>query len=1185
MKKNNQIALFIFAVFSNYIFSQTSNLCIGVIPQNQTQSNVQCYGNNDAELSAYTVTANSPTITFNVTFHFIMHPTQNTSFSSMTAAQLESDVDQTISYINYLLTTSGSWQQFNAVTVPFPSALVADSKVRIQKTPGAGFYIHTDPLAIGGTQFTPWTTIFPQGYSNSMNLYFYEDALGSFAYYQPSTKYIGVSLPNENHTPGTPIRPELLCHELCHALGGLADHYYNVTAAQHFGTWNKANNISQFAYYLPDDASVDMNPNNLTSCNPNAFDAQNNFMGYTSCPKHLSARQIASFHYNVARGITSNLTANFNSAPYSYDPFNNSSETLNIATTQTISRSMIFDKMVIKAGATVTFSNCVLFAKLETSKIFVEKGAKLIMNCVKVTPRKKNDIQWQGIEVDGSSTLPQSATSYQGVLEMNNCIINKAVTGVLIGKTYYQGYNTPLSGGGWAIINNCEFSECLTGIEMLPVTNVMNPYNNLTKITDCNFYATATYLSSMGTPQFIGIKLDQVRGVEILGCSIDPNINASTWLGNLNIKKHYGIKAYNSSIVVKPSGNNSSQFQRRLDYGVHMTGYGSLVLEDSYFQTRNGVFLEGINSARVVRNYIETNKTPPLNTTSYPYDKNVGIYLSGFSNYKIEKNQIGCLSIPTNSLFCHGIVVDHSGPFGSGIYNNSIYRVRLGIWCQDQNYDPNTNVGLQINCNDFDLCEYSIGVQTQDPVTGQFTGIQKTQGISGTGDQFKVRNTYASSQYRFWNDNIPYVYPPILDHGSFVDPQFRVGPQPLYSLPGHILDIHNNENAPALKTDYCINTDANKPKVFFNAQLTEISNILTNLNTYYTTSLDGGNTSTLLAVVNSGISNGLLKNTLLSKPFLSDVILQAYFGKSSVPPGHIKQVFEANAPVTDTVYNFVMEQNLPNGIKNQITSAQNQAAMSQRSIKEAEIDITKNKLDYAITEKINALFVEDSIPNLHDSINELIVKRAEGNIIKQQIDIDIAAANYASANDKLSMLSQGDGTGSIPIHDQQYIQFKQLYISIMSSDSDRYIIKSDPAKAEALFNVANDISHPCVKEAQGLLGAVYQTYFSEEKLAPEGSGASQRESQNIEQTKVENLMDDILLYPNPAASEFFISNNSEKAYQISIYTIAGQLLQSSEIQIGAISRINTSSLTNGIYFVNLYESKTLVKTSKLVIVK
>lgn len=353
--------MIIFAVICNIVISQITPSCIGVIPTNQTQANVQCYGNNDAELSAYTVTANSPIIYFNVTFHFIMHPTQNTSFSSMTAAQLESDVDQTISYINYLLTTSGSWPQFN--TVPFPSPLVADSKVRIQK---AGFYIHTNPLATSGTPNTPWTTTFPQGYSNSMNIYFYEDAQGSFAYYNPGGKFVGVSLPNENHTPGNPIRPELLCHELCHALGGLADHYYNVPAAQHFGTWNKANNMSSFAYYLPDDAAVDKNPTNGTSCNPTDFDAQNNIMGNTSCRQHLSARQIASFHYHVAKGITSHLTANFNSTPYSYDPITNSPQTLNIATSQTIDRSMIFDKLVIKSGATVTFANCVLYAKLVT---------------------------------------------------------------------------------------------------------------------------------------------------------------------------------------------------------------------------------------------------------------------------------------------------------------------------------------------------------------------------------------------------------------------------------------------------------------------------------------------------------------------------------------------------------------------------------------------------------------------------------------------------------------------------------------------------------------------------------------------------------------------------------------------------------------------------------------------------
>lgn len=807
------------------------------------------------------------------------------------------------------------------------------------------------------------------------------------------------------------------------------------------------------------------------------------------------------------------------------------------------------------------------------------------MNCVQVMPTKKNNTQWQGIEVDGSSTLPQSATAYQGILDMNNCKIEKALTGVLIGRTIYPGYNAGLSGGGWATLTNCDFIDCLTGFEMLPVSNVMNPYNNLTILINCNFFANAAYLNTMGPTQYIGAKFDEVKGVQLFGCNFQPHydFNSVGWPSSLNANKHYGVKSHNSVISIKANGSNVPFFGRRLDYGVHATGYGSMVIEDGYFEARNAVFLEGLSYAKVVRNYIETNRTPPINTTSYPYDKNTGIYLSGFNNYKIEKNEIGCLSFPTFSLFCEGIVVDHSGPFGSLIYNNKLYRMKLGIWCQDQNYDPNTNIGLQMNCNDIDACEYSIGVQTEDPVTGQFTGIQKTQGVSFLNDVDNVRNTYTNSQYRFWNDNIPYVYPPVVDHGSFVNPQFRVGPQPQFSIPSHIADLHNNNNAPALKTDYCPNTDANKPKIFFTTQLAQLSEILTNLNNTYKSLLDGGNTATLLAVVNSGISNGNLKNTLLSKPFLSDAVLLAYFGKSSVPPGHIKQVFDANAPASPVVYEFVMEQGLPNGIKNQITSAQKQAALSLRSKKEAEINITKNKFDYAITSKIGALFEEDSIPNLRDSINSLIIKRAEGNILKQQIDLDIASTNYTAANDKLSILGQGDGTGTLPEQDQKYIQFKQLYISIMTSDSGRYIIKSDPTKAEALYNIANDVTSPCIKEAQGLIGAVYHTYFPEEKLFPGNTG--QRMANSLEEAEVIKLVDGLILFPNPTANEFFISNSSDKTYRLSIFNISGQLIQSGEVATEAVSKVNTTDLINGIYFVNLYEGNTLVKTSKLVIVK
>lgn len=99
-----KIALcFTLMFLSNLLVSQNLPNCIGVITSsNQIQSsNSSCYGNMDAEVSAYTVNANSPTIFYNVSFHFIMHPTQATTYSSaFNQSLLENDVNITVDSIN-----------------------------------------------------------------------------------------------------------------------------------------------------------------------------------------------------------------------------------------------------------------------------------------------------------------------------------------------------------------------------------------------------------------------------------------------------------------------------------------------------------------------------------------------------------------------------------------------------------------------------------------------------------------------------------------------------------------------------------------------------------------------------------------------------------------------------------------------------------------------------------------------------------------------------------------------------------------------------------------------------------------------------------------------------------------------------------------------------------------------------
>jgi len=1205
MKINAKSITLLLVIVNSLMFSQTIPDCLGSITsQTQTQTqNAACFGNMDAEVSAYTVNANSPMIFYNVSFHFIMHPSQATTFSSaFSQALLVNDVNLTVDSINARFQRCGNISSY--ITPPNPSPLVADSKIRILN---AGVYVHTDAsVSLNGTPSTSFTTLFSQGTATSMCIYFYWDAnTQGYAYYSGSTHFIGVSTYNEFHTPGTEIKTDLLWHELGHALAGLADHYYT-DSGSHFGTYEKANNIyyagdpfPSSAVYLPDDSSVD--PAVSTSCDSLAPNAQNNVMGGTTCRQYLSARQIAAFHYYVAKGITSTLTANFNPniAPYqSYSYYPSAfiptiTANINIVGTQTLSNSFLFDNIVIKTGSNITFSNVVLYAKGNSSRITVEKGAKLVLICSEIKPGG-NSVEWQGIEVDGNPYVNQYIPGYQGVLEIYKSRITRAIKGVLVGRTSY-GVNIPYTGGGWVIAENSEFQECKTSIEMLPT--IMSPYNNKTIFTRCFFTHDNSKRVALGDPQIIGAKLDGVKGVQFIGCSFDPKIEPTK---NYYSPKHYGIKAFNSQIIVKPDLFSNSTSFSNFDYGIYMTGYGSLVLEGAYFDTRNGVFLEAINSARIIGNQFKMNTMPPLNYNIL----NTGLYLSSFTNFKVENNTFEC-TYSTYTASTEGIVVDNTGPFSTAIYNNQFTKLNMGIWCQDQNYDPTTNNGLQINCNDFKNCNYAIGVQTTDQVTGWFTGIQKTQGISGGSDYYNVRNTYTTTIYKYWNDYIPYnVYPPVVDHGTFVDAKFRIGPQPLFSLSNHVADLHSNLNPPPNREDYCVNTSANRPLNILSSQLTAVNNNLQDLNQTYYSLLDGGSTKTILgSIADLNTSEDELFNIIsINSPYLSDTVLKAYFVRPNVSESNLVACFESNAPVGENVWEFISNLNL--GIQTDLENHQYPYRLSTRAQKEAEISLVKNAHSYAIGEKINCLMGLDSLENLKDSIALLIELNNQGDINKQLIDLDLAFSDYSSATNRLNTYPLNGEAQRV-----KYKSYKELYIDIMTSADEKYLLLSDSVKLSAVNEIANDLEHPCIKDAQDLLSAVFDSYFQEEKLMPGQGGAGRAAGNSIQNypsingdkmlqqgPQKKKLFADLSpniaypanslsIYPNPASNFIIVSNIGEKRYIMKITNVNGQVLSENSINASSRNTIDTEALLNGIYFVNLYEGNNLVKASKLVIVR
>lgn len=538
-----------------------------------------------------------------------------------------------------------------------------------------------------------------------------------------------------------------------------------------------------------------------------------------------------------------------------------------------------------------------------------------------------------------------------------------------------------------------------------------------------------------------------------------------------------------------------------------------------------------------------------------------------------------------------------------------------GIWCQNQNYDPVTEDGLVINCNDFRFCTYNIGVQTPFINGGgiyppyyiatnwqsnfsQYCfngGIATTQGIaSSQNNNLNVRNTYQNVQGN-GNENkfyvsTPWSTPPIFIHGNFLEPvagpKFGVGPQPAYSVSDDVNNVAGL-SAPALKSTYCpdLIAQSSSPSAFthfISGMNGQINQALLD----YFNNLDGGNTLILLNAIHSPQLNTLaLKDQLLAKVFLSDTVLLSYFTPNSVPHPYLQVIFEKNAPVSRKVWQTIIQRNLPAGLMAALSTKQEENRHSDRSTAFGKISLMKNERSYAIMHKSMAFLEDVTAGHVKDSVAELIRLNNQGDVAKQLIELDFTFKNYDAAAIKLS-------TYSCAISSQQikYRDFKNLLIDVLRDELQLYCLLSNSARKTAVETVASDYDHPCMLEARNILSAVFDKFYPEQKLMPQRAETPPAERKIKEEPESTSgdlneifMENGVNLYPNPASTELFVQNSSEADLLLKITTASGQVIGEYAAKARQLSKINTSGLPNGIYFVILEKDKRLLKTFKLVI--
>lgn len=812
--------------------------------------------------------------------------------------------------------------------------------------------------------------------------------------------------------------------------------------------------------------------------------------------------------------------------------------------------------LTISSGATLTISgSSTVINVTKEKKIIVEPGATLIVDGAKITSNNTcNSNMWGGIEVRGNRNRSQYLTGgiqYQGkVILKNNATIENAKEGITTIKTDQYGAMDWNFTGGIIQANNSNFINCRRAVQYLnyhnfhPVTGAQ--INNVGYFINCRFKTTGQLIDNTILPD-VFVSLYEVEGIRFQGNLFKnealPNQNSGKkGNGIISIDASFNVNSYCSANVLPcPAQNIVKNIFENLEYGIKASA-GIMSLKT--FTVNNTEFInnnKGISATAV--NY------PTITNNNFNVSgafKSYGVYLDNSTGFKLENNYF--------TTFNQGYVgsyIFNSKYFANAVYNNYYENLRSAIVADLDNFDEINGVGLKINCDDFlsgnlyDIVVHSTNYENIDPIQGE--NISQSP-------MFLVRNYYSAictNENQYYVDSSPYE----IEHWNSIEPWA----EPVCKDNNVITnDISVFRNRPydcpgTLENDY----------QYISAQIPLLKNQIKQL----TDLIIAGADYNLINAIISNMSPGNLKNILEQKsPYLSDEVLKPYFGKTSIPHGHIKEIHDKNKPVTKDVWNVILTRNLPAGIMKVIEENQAINQISDRKRTESYIKILKHEKDLLINDKIRLFLNDTLVASPLDSIIQIFKEENRLNAKPFLADAYLLKGDYIKAKEIINSMRADGNMDDI-------CDFKELSIILKQTLECCYKIKTDSALKSRIEDYANDCGIKICKNAQALLQLVFDYRFDEEFYLPEHALEPRKTHQESDRQSKNNVVTKI--YPNPANNEINFELNLRNDELINSYITINSLLGIEYCRADITGndiplKVNTEKLCYGLYVYSVY---------------
>ncbi len=341
---------------------------------------------------------------------------------------------------------------------------------------------------------------------------------------------------------------------------------------------------------------------------------------------------------------------------------------------------------------------------------------------------------WQGIVAVGDRTQPQTQ-AHQAVLHFQDATVRMAHEAIYPSDRvkvdeYNDGPRIGSTTGSYVLAFDTDFINCRRVIGFREYANMRtvggNPreLNNASHFTRCNIIHDDGYRFS-NIP--LGITLNRVMGVRILGCSFE-NTMTNDVAQNLSSRGH-AVFAQSAHFIMNESCMGSNCIIRTPS---SITGY-----DRGVFAQRNHPSL----SRTVVKNtnfhynaytaYFENNNffefednelyLPPglQNLSNFRSYSPYGLYVKSSTDFSVEGNYITeastvpsylPITFPSNPV---GMVVNSTYTHKDAAYRNTFDGLELGILALGQNRTKHWD-GFQIRCNVFDEGAFDILVPMPD---------------------------------------------------------------------------------------------------------------------------------------------------------------------------------------------------------------------------------------------------------------------------------------------------------------------------------------------------------------------------------------------------------------------------------------------------------------------------------------